>query len=146
VATEPRAPGRPDPHLAQPLIEVGYWATELDPDRPDPRSFVDPAWSPEERELIRRHLAEGSPLPWDQGPVETCAFCSAVLVTEELTGGAYVWPTGLLHYVDEQAVRLPGLFVLDVRRAPPRDPSLVLETFVELDSRETAWWDSLSGP
>jgi hypothetical protein len=28
-----------------------------------------------------------SPLPWDQRPVETCAFCQAILVTEELTDG-----------------------------------------------------------
>ena len=67
-------------------------------------------------------------------------------MTEELTDGTYVWPTGLLHYVDEHAIRLPGLFVLDVRRALRRDPSPAPETFVELDSRESAWWNSLSGP
>ena len=141
-----RAPERPDPHAGAPLVEIGYWSTPWDPGRPHPDAFLDPDWSQEERQQVLRYLAEGIPLPWDQGPVETCMYCGAVLVVEELTDGTYVWPMGLMHYVLEHYVRLPGLFVLHVQRTrAPKLPGSP-EMFLEDGPRDADWWNALSGP
>jgi hypothetical protein len=140
-----RAPDRPDPHAGQ-LIEVGYWTTGWDPDRPNPGSFVDPDWSHEERQEVLGHLRAGIALPWEQGPVEFCSFCGSVLVVQELTDGTYVWPTGLIHYVDAHAIRLPGLFVLHVKRSPALEVSRQAGSFVEGQRRDSEWWNALSGP
>ena len=99
------------------MIEIGYWPTSINADRPHPDAFLDPDGSDEEREQVLNFLAEGTPLPWDGGPVEWCVYCRSILVVDELTDGTYVWPTHPLHYVSEHYVRLPGLFVLHVQRA-----------------------------
>ena len=145
AADRRREPERPDPHAGHPLIEIGYWSTAWDPERPHPDAFLDPDWSQTEREQVLRYLADGLELPWDGGPVETCVYCGAVLVVEELTDGTYVWPTGLVHYVREHYVRLPGLFVLHVQRTRASRAPDSADTFVEVGRRDTDWWNTLSG-
>ena len=92
------------------------------------------------------YLDDGRPLPWDGGPVETCVYCAAVLVVQDLTDGTYVWPTGLVHYVRDHYIRLPGLFVLHVQRTQATRGSVPADTFVEVSQRDTDWWSALSGP
>jgi len=130
----------------RPLIEIGYWPTSVDPDRPQPDAFLDADWSNEEREQVLRYLADGVPLPWEGGPVEWCVYCGALLVVDELTDGTYVWPTHLIHYVSEHLVRPPGLFVLHIQQAPRSEDSSSEGAFVEDPGRDADWWNALSGP
>ena len=139
-------PTSPDAHVEGALIEIGYWPTSIDPDRPRPHDFVDPDWSREEREQVSHHLEDGLPLPWDGGVVEWCAFCEAVLVVEELTDGTFVWPTHLVHYVSAHDVRLPSRFVLHVQRTRAPTASESEDEFVEVGPRDAGWWNALSGP
>lgn len=132
-------------HEQRPLIEIGYWPTVLDHERPDPARFVDPDWSPEARDAVIGYLASGSPLPWEQGPVEWCSFCEAILVVDELTDGTYVWPTGLIHYVREHSVRLPGSFVSHVLREPQQERDHAAIEHVDRQ-HDAEWWNALTGP
>lgn len=135
-------PGVPD--VGQPLIEIGYWPTSIDRDRPDPSRFVDPSWSRREREAVVEYLAAGSELRWDGGLVEFCSFCGAVLVVDELTDGVYVWPTYLIHSVDEHEVRVPNSFVAHVQRASSgKEPSDAGTVDYDARSHTAEWWNAL---
>ena len=141
------SPERPDPHAARPLIEIGYWPTSIDPDRPQPDAFLDADWSEEERELVLRYLADGFPLPWEGGPVEWCDYCGGILVVDELTDGTYVWPTHLIHY----SVRALCAAARSLRPSRPASPPIRCVgdpegVFVEAPRRDAAWWNALSGP
>jgi hypothetical protein len=43
-----------------------------------------------------------------------CRFCNELNGSTEFSDGVYIWPQGLVHYVDSHAVRLPKQFVAHV--------------------------------
>lgn len=143
-------PGRPDPRRVQPLVLIGYWAADHDPDWPDPRRFVDAAWDRDERAMVVAHLQTGIAAPWTFTGYSTCRFCGAMNGSGEMTDGTFLWPEGLAHYLDVHDVRLPGVFVLHVKtsnatgRAPAElDPTRAQEIEHQIDS---SWWESTLEP
>jgi hypothetical protein len=102
-----------------PLRLIGYWASDTDRQWPDPRTLVDRAWADAEREVIAWYLRYGLVASTYMGR-STCRFCGVQVGNVELTDGAYVWPEGLAHYVDEHQVRLPQEFVTHVHEMEDR--------------------------
>ncbi len=95
------------------LRQVGYWRGQADDRLPDPRDLVDHAWDRQERELVASYLDRGSVMHAWFG-YSDCRICGVPNGDCDLTDGVYLWPSGLRHYLDEHAVRLPQPFVAHV--------------------------------
>lgn len=81
---------------------------------PDVRDHVDEAWllsfPADARERILAHLANSEGATVYRG-TSTCRICGKHNGNATNTDGVHEWPSGLLHYVCEHAVRLPDEFV-----------------------------------
>jgi hypothetical protein len=93
-----------------PLVLIGYWRSDDEPQWPDVRDFVDPDWSADERELIIEHLRRGKVARAYLGK-SRCRLCGVDAGSLELRDGVFIWPEGLVHYVVDHHVRLPRRFV-----------------------------------
>lgn len=128
-------PENDDPYKAAPatagLRLIGYWRGPHESDTlPDPRDWVDPLWDLEQRDRVINHLRKGFPANYQMGYSE-CRICGCRNGSSELTDGHYLWPEGLVHYVEAHDVRLPHEFVHHV------DEFMIPHSKVDLD-----WWAS----
>lgn len=115
------------------LILLGYWVGPgTSHSWPAPEALVDEEWDSIERKLVADYLSRGVVARSYMG-YSTCRICGLQNGDLELSDGTYVWPSGLAHYVDEHAVRLPERFVHHVIQ---RIESL------ESAERDEAWWHS----
>lgn len=103
------------------LTYIGYWRTM---DRrfkttkwPDPRDFVDPAWDPNERQMVIDYLRTRGTVLYSWNGSSTCRFCGLKPCGERLCyeDGVFGWPAGLYHYLEEHDLRVPQVFVDHVR-------------------------------
>jgi hypothetical protein len=85
---------------------IGYWRSEAHPEYPDPRDLVDSAWDTDERHVVGTYLAGGTISKTYLG-YSPCRICGENNGAIEFTDGAFAWPSGLAHYVDQHGVRLP---------------------------------------
>jgi hypothetical protein len=124
---------------------IGYWKAVWDHDKeseqwPDPRWFVDPHWDEGERQQVSLYLkGRGRGLEAFCGP-SWCRLCDADVGSVELTDGAFDWPEGLIHYVDEHCVRLPPEFLRHVLEGGAQQPA-----GEDTQARNTDWWAAQKG-
>ncbi len=116
------------------LTLIGYWRSTEEPEWPDPRNFVDNAWDDTERDIVASYL-ETESVPWVQMVYSECRFCGRENGYAELTGGTYLWPEGLSHYVREHGVRLPARIVNHI---------LEREAQITPDQVKSAWWEAVA--
>jgi hypothetical protein len=88
---------------------IGYWKNDWKHSLPDPADFVDADWDAAEREKVIAHLKSGITMPYAAGGKSWCRFgCTKVdMGNMELTDGVYLWPQGLVHYLEYHDLRLP---------------------------------------
>ncbi len=90
---------------------VFYWTL------PDPRQLVDASWDALVRASVVAHLKSGRRLDPQFG-YSWCRFrCGRpddLMGSADMTDGVYVWPEGLVHYVEDHCVRLPDDFTAHV--------------------------------
>jgi hypothetical protein len=91
------------------LILIGYWHGFYEEAYPDPGSFVDDNWNAEEKERIIAYLKAAHQMPYAAGGLSWCRFRCGIagLGNTEFTDGTWLWPAGLLHYVETHNVKLP---------------------------------------
>jgi hypothetical protein len=121
--------------MAVRLVRIGYWQDERDPGWPDPSRYIDPGWDASERESVAGHLRRGFVARAYLGR-SRCRICAAEVGSLELSDGTFIWPEGLVHYVEEHQVRLPARFTEHVNRSAE-----CLEQ-AEVDDR---WWRETGG-
>lgn len=109
---------------------IGYWRNEENPQYPDPRDLVDPAWDQEERDVVGTYLANGTISRTYMG-YSPCRICGQNNGATEFTDGVFAWPAGLAHYVDEHGVRLPQEFV---------EHAVARLDAIEALVPDTTWW------
>lgn len=96
---------------------IGYWKSE-DPDAgpawPHPERLVDWNWHPESRERLIAYLRNAVRL----APYLGYSYCrfrggppDSLMGDAEMTDGVWVWPEGLVIYVEKYGVRLPEEFL-----------------------------------
>jgi hypothetical protein len=115
------------------LTLLGYWRRDGHPEWPDPADFVDPDWDDVERHMTSLYVARGTIAKTFRG-YSPCRFCGINNGDLEYTDGEYIWPSGLVHYIDEHAVRLPASFVTHAVQR--------LEE-IEAATVDDAWWKSV---
>ncbi|MFC1611737.1 hypothetical protein ACFL6C_12315 [Myxococcota bacterium] len=108
-------------------IKIGFWRGpegSKDAGLPDPRDFVDPGWDPQEKRLVVQYLKEGGELHAYLG-YSWCRFDTSHrgMGCRDLTDGTYVWPEGLVHYLEVHDVKPPREFITHVLQQLSRDPS-----------------------
>ena len=113
------------------LRAIGFWNGPYSPDGwPDIEDFIDPEWDVDERDFVLAYLNHGVLARVYMG-YSTCRLCGkADNGDSEYSDGTFVWPSGLAHYVESHAVRLPREFVKHAED---------LTTRLEGD-RDEAWW------
>jgi hypothetical protein len=133
------------------LIHIGYWLSESAPGCPDVHDFVDPEWDAQEREAVAAWLRTGENFFAQQMGFSRCRFCGIRNGSLELTDSMYLWPEGLVHHVDDHAVRLPSRIVKHASLRLPVDHQKLaaLEAAFERQPRLSAptlpitnvWWN-----
>ena len=92
----------------QRLEVLGWWFNDAAPSGyPRPQLLVSP-WEPQTRAAVAGYLRAGRLL--ETYPDDSfCRFaCShAAMGRCDLTDGRFVWPDGLVHYIEQHDVRLP---------------------------------------
>lgn len=110
------------------LTAIGYWHSIFEPEFPDPAWFVDEHWHTTEKQMVIRHLSQAHPLI-DWTGKSWCRFrCGNVeMGSADLTDGAYIFPQGLVHYLEAHLVKLPEEFIRHVQEYKPTDIPVGLE-------------------
>lgn len=103
----------------QALECVGFWASEQDPDLPDPADSIDRAWRQAEGDQVLSYIEQAYDLPYACSGFSSCRLgCSgtpADIGTQDLTDGTYLFPEGLSHYIRVHSVRPPEEFLEHIR-------------------------------
>jgi hypothetical protein len=124
------------------LILIGYWHGFYEEAYPDPGSFVDDNWNAEEKERIVAYLKAAHQMPYAAGGLSWCRFRCGInnLGCTEFTDGTWLWPAGLLHYVETHNVKLPRE-VLDHMLTNKN-----IKTGSDKIGVDMVWWKSQTGP
>ncbi len=90
---------------------IGYWHSEEQPTLPDPALFIDEDWDKTEKQSVIDYLKKGETLAVYRG-WSWCRFgCTDGCGSADMTDGTYIYPEGLVHYIEKHHVRLPIDFV-----------------------------------
>lgn len=133
---------------SQSLRLIGYWLGPEAPGWPDVRSFVDPSLDAVLRDRAVRYLRSGTVFVAYAGK-SRCRICGQENGSTELTDGLhFVWPQGLVHYVEEHGIGLPPEVIAAMDVVPPPVDVHELERRM-LDTNELTidhdWWRGLEG-
>jgi hypothetical protein len=124
------------------LIAIGYWHSIFEPEHPDPAWFVDEKWLVTEKQMVITHLLQSRPLA-DWTGKSWCRFrCGETqLGSKDLTDGVYLFPEGLVHYLQAHQIRLPEAFIRHVQQYQ------LLETDFGLEHCDITyeWWINQQG-
>lgn len=129
------------------LLLVGYWRSPEEEQYPDPRTLVGAGYPPDLRDRICRYLRAGVTSLSYMG-YSNCRFSCGVpdheMGTEDLTDSTWVWPEGLVHYVEKHDIELPAGFVRTMEDhgwLVPRDAeALASRKSGDSVAYETAYW------
>ncbi|MFY9344283.1 MAG: hypothetical protein WAT39_17460 [Planctomycetota bacterium] len=130
------------------LEALGYWFSELAPSElPLPQRLVAP-WPARDRGAVIAWLRAGKELVAYLGQ-SWCRFgCGERdMGCRDLTDGTFVWPEGLVHYVERHDVRLPERFVAHVLAHGGTMPRFVVPepTFGRVDPAPWLAWGREQG-
>ncbi|GID46634.1 hypothetical protein Aca07nite_39090 [Actinoplanes capillaceus] len=133
---------------ARVLRAIGYWLGPwMHDDLPDVNTFIGGSSAAEERSAVAAYLRSGTTFVATAG-FSVCRICGIRNGSTELTDGEhFVWPEGLVHYVEEHDVGLPSEVVAVARRGPARPVDLASFERGLLDTGDLVvddrWWRSL---
>ncbi len=120
------------------LIGIGYWHSCYEPDMPDPAKFIDKNWDNIEKQFVIKYLKKGLSVA-DWMGISWCRFrCGETNMGARcLTDGTYIYPEGLVHYIEKHGVRLPKKFVEHVLNEDGNDIVFDKNQNYETDF---SWW------
>ena len=97
---------------------IGYWHSEDEPHLPDPAWFIDEHWDKPERQTVVDYLKKGETVAQYRG-WSWCRFgCPDANGNADKTDGTYIYPEGLVHYIEKHHVRLPVDFINHIYGKP----------------------------
>ncbi len=132
--------------MKHPLTMIGYWQSVYETDYPDPAWFTDSNWDPSIRRKVMAHLQQGRQMPYTYMGQGWCRFrCDGPrtgrLGSMEFTDGKYVWPEGLVHYLEVHHLRLPA----EVANHMAAGHGIVYEPAPHSYEIDYNWWKTQKG-
>ena len=104
------------------LKAVGFWNGDSEERFVDPALLVDEEWEQENMDKIIAYLKGFKRINHQMG-FSYCRFgCNGGsrfdpnMGTSEQTDGIWIWPEGLVHYVEDHNIRLPSEFIDTMKR------------------------------
>lgn len=97
------------------MIEIGYWYSDEEQHLPNPYDYIDVTWDARERSIVIDYLKNGNTKHSWRGS-SSCRICGCSNGSTCLTDGVYIWPEGLVHYVQTHNVRPPAEFVNHIKK------------------------------
>jgi hypothetical protein len=93
-------------------IAIGYWYSDQEEYFPDPAWFVQENYDEEEKNKVIAYLNNSEAILYSRG-ISWCRFACKKDVpgSSDLTDGVFIYPSGLIHYVECHNVRLPQAFL-----------------------------------
>ena len=132
------------------LHEIGFWH-EPGSGRlaADPRRLVRPHWAADERTRLMAYLRAGAQVGAYMG-TSYCRFgCGGAaprLGCRDLSDGVWLWPDGLVHYLEVHDVALPEEFLAHARandfRIPAVDVTTLAVTEEDRLARSAVKWEA----
>lgn len=99
-----------NPHVPQ---KIGFWHSQNEPQLPKIQESIDYSWSRDHRSVVASYLKNGTVSGRYKG-WSNCRICGVKNGSSDLTDGAYVWPEGLVHYVEAHHIKPNEEFVSHV--------------------------------
>ena len=124
------------------LTAIGLWHSHLEPELPDPAWFVDSAWNSDEKQAIITRLKNSYALPYPYAGKSWCRFnCGEIeMGNRDYSDGVYLFPEGLLHYIEQHGVKLPDVVIQKMLST-----SIVKYNFESDFSVDIEWWQTQKG-
>lgn len=104
---------------------LGFWQSKYETylvELPNPAAFIDRGWDATERAQVIEYLRAAPFVQFYRG-YSYCRICGKPqLGSREHGDGAFVWPEGFAHYVEEHGVKPPEEFLAYValsKGSPP---------------------------
>ncbi|KKM81992.1 hypothetical protein LCGC14_1324010 [marine sediment metagenome] len=93
-------------------LKVGFWKGfgAFNDQYPDVTDHIDPTWTGPEKEAVIVHVGRGKVKRRLRG-YSRCRICRERNGSVDLHDGVYVWPSGLLHYIETHNVKPPQEFI-----------------------------------
>ena len=123
------------------LRRIGYWKSEHEPHLPHPKDFQDKNWNEAEKQRVIDHLKNGEVVFKYRG-YSWCRFeCGeSNMGSKCLSDGVFIYPEGLVHYLEKHHVKLPDKFIQHVHQYNPKSKE-ILSTVDEEDIQlDNLWW------
>lgn len=119
------------------LIAIGLWHSELEPYYPHPQQFVDGGWDEQEKLAITNRLENGYALPYPYAGKSWCRFnCGETeMGNRDYSDGIYLFPEGLLHYIEKHNVKLPDTVIEKMLTNPITKYNFESDFSVDIE-----WW------
>jgi len=98
---------------------IGYWASEHQPNLPNPQVFIAEHWKASEKQAVLTHLRTKGEIEHQWMGSSWCRLCAtgdADNGSQCFTDGCYVWPEGFAHYIEDHDVKPSREFIEHVLR------------------------------
>ena len=131
----------------KPYIAIGFWYGEgKDSDLPDPAWFVDENYPEQEKKEVIDYLKKGKKVNLYRG-WSNCRICGEKTPGgSDDTDGLYVFPSGLVHYVEKHNLRLPDEFIQRVKeKGPIIEISRIDLSEISITKASFEWWKNQKG-
>lgn len=101
-----------DPEEKKIYKAIGYWYSDTESHLPDPAWFVVEDYDEEEKRKVIKYLQQSKVVARYRGS-SWCRFrCKKeVPGSTDLSDGVYIFPSGLVHYIENHNIRLPNEFL-----------------------------------
>jgi hypothetical protein len=119
------------------LIAIGLWRSELEPYYPHPKQFIDESWDSEEKQDVITRLKNSYALPYPYAGKSWCRFnCGETeMGNRDYSDGIYLFPEGLVHYIEQHNVKLPNAVVQKMLSTPIEKYNFESDFSVDIE-----WW------
>lgn len=119
------------------LIAIGLWYSELEPYYPHPKGFIDKSWDKEIKQPIITRLKASYPLPYPYAGKSWCRFsCGETeMGNRDYSDGIYLFPEGLVHYLEQHNLKLPNEVVEKMLANPIAKYNFESDFSVDIE-----WW------
>lgn len=114
-------------------IFFGFWTIDENCDYGLPllEHVIDDNWIPYDKTILLNYLNKSPIVVAGSFPEIKCELCDEKVRTSVYSSdGVWLWPTDLVHYVSEHAVKLPIDFIEHIRQMeylPPKTLEIDLE-------------------